>query len=166
MAADTDGPGSSHEAARAHRRAAIELHQRSVDAALHRLPDRGLLDRELATHDAARSVVAVALHPGDDVDRSSQDALLDQAVRRIRSIVREPAGVHQVGELDLAVVIDGDRYVADTVARRIARAFEQPFSIGADDVIVDVGVGSAEVDPRDPTDAVHRADLAARRPTS
>lgn len=157
----------SNEAGLAHRRAAVELHRRSVAAALELLVDRDHLEQELRNGNGPRSVVAVTLHHLEAAsapwDPSAHDELLDQAMRRIRSIVREPTGVHRVSATDLVAVIHGDRYVADTVARRVRAAFADPFSIGGADLSVEVGVGVAEVDLADPAGAVQRADLAAQR---
>jgi len=157
----------SNEAGLAHRRAAVELHRRSVAAALDLLVDRDRLEQELRDGDGPRSVVAVTLHQLEAAsapwDPSAHDELLDQAMRRIRSTVREPTGVHRVGDTDLVAVIHGDRYVADTVARRVRAAFADPFSIGGADLSVEVGVGVAEVDLTDPAGAVQCADLAAQR---
>ena len=158
---------TSNEAGLAHRRAAVELHRRSVTAALELLVDRDHLEQELRDGDGPRSVVAVTLHQLEAAsapwDPSAHDELLDQAMRRIRSTVREPTGVHRVGDTDLVAVIHGDRYVADTVARRVRAAFADPFSIGGADLSVEVGVGVAEVDLTDPAGAVQCADLAAQR---
>lgn len=156
------------DAGLAHRRAAVELHRRSVSAALELLADRDRLDEELRGGQGPRSVVAVTLQPtsGTAAEPEAREALLDQAIRRIRSIVREPTGVHRVGDRDLVAVIHGDRYVADAVAARIRTAFTDAFSVGGVDLVVDVGVGLAEVDREDPAGAVHRADLDAQRSTT
>lgn len=158
---------TANEAGLAHRRAAVELHRRSVTAALELLVDRDHLEQELRDGDGPRSVVAVTLRHLEAAsapwDPSAHDELVDQAMRRIRSIVREPTGVHRVSATDLVAVIHGDRYVADTVARRVRAAFTDPFSIGGADLSVEVGVGVAEVDLADPAGAVQRADLAAQR---
>jgi GGDEF domain-containing protein len=164
---DPRADAGSNDAGRAHRRAAVELHHRSMTAALDLLVDRDLLEQELRDGDGPRSVVAVTLHRLEAAsapwDPAAHDELIDQAIRRIRSIVREPTGVHRVGDTDLIAVIRGDRYVADTVARRVDAAFTDPFSIGGADLAVEVGIGVAEVDLADPAGAVHQADLAAQR---
>jgi GGDEF domain-containing protein len=151
----------------AHRRAAIVLHQRTFDAALSSVADRDQLERELVDGALARTVVAVILHDidvvADQFGAPAHDELLEQAVRRVRSIVREPTGVHRVGDSELIAVINGDRYVADAIARRITEAFATSFSIGGIDLVPGVGVGLAEVDLADPNDAIRRADLAAHR---
>jgi diguanylate cyclase len=151
----------------AHRRAAIVLHQRTFDAALSSVADRDQLERELLEGALPRTVVAVILHDIDVVAEQfgapAHDDLVEQAVRRVRSIVREPTGVHRVGDSELIAVIDGDRYVADAIAQRITEAFTTPFSIGGIDLVPSVGVGLAEVDLADPNDAIRRADLAAHR---
>lgn len=141
------------------------MHRRSVAAALEALVDRDRLDEELRGGDGPRSVVAVTLRDAPP-DPTAHAVLLDQAIRRIRSIVREPTGVHQVGEHDLVVVIEGNHYVADSVAGRIRTAFADPFSVGGADLVVAVGTGVADVDPLDPGAAVHRADLDAQRPAT
>ncbi|CAN5554417.1 hypothetical protein BH23ACT3_BH23ACT3_04790 [soil metagenome] len=151
----------------AQRRAAVVLHQRTFDAALSSVADRDQLEHELLDGVLPRTVVAVTLHDVDVVAERfgapAHDELLEQAVRRLRSIVREPTGVHRVGDSELIVVIDGDRYVADAIAQRITEAFAAPFSIGGIDLVPGVGIGLAEVDITDPNEAVRRADLAAYR---
>lgn len=166
-------PSSRTEVEAAMRRAAVELHRRGTFEALAGLPDRSVLERELARRDRPTSVVMADLGgfglDADSDDRSADAIAANDEVRRqvrerLRSIVRSDTAVHHLGSDEFVIVVDGDRYVADAIARRITDAFSQPFSVRGVDLVLAINMGIAEVaDDDEPSDVVHRADLARFR---
>lgn len=146
------------DVAAAFRRAAVQHHHRIVADDLDASPDRAAIAAAFRGADRPTSVVVVRADGVTDTDR----ALLDQIATRLRSIVREPEAVHRVG-VRFLMVLPGDRYLADRVARRVAAAFAAPFSVSGTDIVVRPAIGIADADPADPTAAVQRADLDAHR---
>lgn len=184
---ETDHPRTAEpdETAAAFRRAAIEQHHRQVTAELESSPGRDAIETAFARAPEPSSVVVIRI---DDLpDDGFGNTLVDQIGTRLRSIVREPIGVHHLGSRDpgsnvlgsndpgssdpegrpsgtrFLVVLPGDRYTADAVARRAVLALADPFSVGGRDLTMHVRAGIAEVDGDDPVGTVRRADLAAHR---
>lgn len=158
QAVDDRALGGFDDVAAAIRRAAIVQHHRAVTADLAVSPDRDAIRAAFEGVEQPASVVVVVPGGVEQADR----ALLDQISTRLRSIVRESDCVHRLGGR-FVMVLPGDRYLADRVANRVAAAFTAPFSVAGTDVTVEPAVGIADADPADPTAAMQRAELAARR---
>lgn len=149
------------DVATAFRRAALQHHHRTLTAELEASPDRTSIATALDDVDHPASVVVVRLD-GFDGGSIDDEVVLDQVGSRLRSIVREPLGVHRLGA-SFVVVLAADRYVAAAVARRAVAALAEPFSVGAFDMTLTAATGIADVDPADPLATIQRADLAALR---
>lgn len=154
------------QSAAAVRRGAIELHRRATHRTLAGRSDRNVLDAELRHRDRPTSVIMARLGGIDagEIAEGITAEVCRQAGERLRSIIRSDTGVHHLARQEFVVVVDGDRYVADAIARRIADAFTAPLSVGSADLVVRVDIGVAELTAGDePADVVHRADLARLR---
>ncbi|MEX2626364.1 MAG: GGDEF domain-containing protein [Ilumatobacteraceae bacterium] len=146
-----------------------------MTAELESSPDRAAIEVAFERAPEPSSVVVVRIDdlPDDDLPGDGgHSTLVDQIGTRLRSIVREPVGVHDLGPQHLdgrpseghfLMILPGDRYTADAVAQRVVMALAAPFSVGGVDLTVRARAGIAEVAADDPVGAVRRADLAAHR---
>jgi diguanylate cyclase (GGDEF)-like protein len=79
----------------------------------------------------------------DSFGHPTGDALLAEAAQRLLSSVRASDTVARMGGDEFAVLIEGSSEFARLVARRVIQAFEQPFVIDGDELVIHPSVGLA-----------------------
>ncbi len=92
------------------------------------------------------------------------DAVLIRVSERLAGTVRSTDTVARFGSDEFAVLLEGDAENARALARRVVQAFERPFVIAEEDLVVrpSVGLAIAPAEDCDITadDLLHRADIA------
>jgi len=80
----------------------------------------------------------------DEFGRTTGDAILQLAGRRLQRCVRDRDVVARLGNDEFAVMCEGaSAGEADEIAGRIRSALAEPFAVGAQEFAVSVGVGTA-----------------------
>ncbi|MBV9098705.1 MAG: EAL domain-containing protein, partial [Frankiaceae bacterium] len=159
----------------ARREAELELANRAMHDALTGLPNRNLVHQWLAS--------ALDEHLGGhvgvlycDLDRFKRvndslghavgDDLLTEAATRLTGAVRPDDFVGRIGGDEFVIVVErlaGDDDLLQ-VARRIAEAFDEPFTLAGHQHLISISVGTAVGRaPDSPDDVLMRADLALLR---
>ncbi|MDG4665121.1 bifunctional diguanylate cyclase/phosphodiesterase [Mycobacterium sp. 236(2023)] len=92
------------------------------------------------------------------------DTVLVRVAERLASTVRSTDTVARFGSDEFAVLLEGDADTARALARRVAKAFERPFVIADEDLVVQPSVGLAVV-PAEGSDIsadelLNQADIA------
>lgn len=93
-------------------------------------------------------------HINDSLGHQAGDELLSQSAARLQACVREGHTVARFGGDEFLIImpaLDKTEY-AETVAQRVIKAFERPFSVGGNEVFVSASLGLA-VYPEDGCDA-------------
>jgi len=150
------------------RRTQSELAYHAAHDGLTGLPNRSLmrerLERAIARASSAGEGAAVLFIDldhfktvNDSVGHDAGDALLCQAAARLRQAFRAADTVARPGGDEFVVVVErlGGVQEAVEAARRVLRAFDQPFHIGDQDYFVSASVGVA----RFPSDGSGAAEL-------
>jgi diguanylate cyclase (GGDEF)-like protein len=156
-----------------HRRIEAELAHRTRHDPLTELPNRVLLVEWLQDALAARvddALVGLVLLDidhfkvvNDSLGLEAGDELLATAAQRIDNVLRAGDRLARLGGDELAVVCRGVREVEDVLvlARRLRAVFDQPFSLGENEVFLDASVGAVVSNPNDtPTRMLRDADVA------
>ena len=157
-----------------HRRIEAELAHRTRHDPLTELPNRVLLVEWLhealasCTDDALVGLVLLDIDHfkvvNDSLGLEAGDELLATAARRLDRVLRAGDRLARVGGDELAVVCRNVRHVDDVLAlaRRLRAVFDQPFSLGEDEVFLDASVGViVSAGPHDtPTRLLRDADVA------
>ncbi len=103
--------------------------------------------------------IAEMLGPGQ-----SNDAI-NQIARRLRRELRKEDTVVRLGDERFALLVRGDRAIAEPVLQRIAEATRPPLLIDGESVDIEVGLGAAQYpdDANSETNLLLHAQLAAER---
>ena len=175
---DTDGAcerlvGAAYDVSE-HRRIEAELAHRTRHDPLTELPNRVLLVEWLqealasSTDEALVGLVLLDIDHfkvvNDSLGLEAGDELLTTAARRLDGVLRAGDRLARVGGDELAVVCRNVRHVDDVLAlaRRLRAVFDQPLSLGDDEVYLDASVGVIVSDgPHDtPARLLRDADVA------
>jgi diguanylate cyclase (GGDEF)-like protein len=157
-----------------HRRIEAELAHRTRHDPLTELPNRVLLVEWLqdalasCTDEALVGLVLLDIDHfkvvNDSLGLEAGDELLTTAARRLDGVLRAGDRLARVGGDELAVVCRNVRHVDDVLAlaRRLRAVFDQPLSLGDDEVYLDASVGVIVSDgPHDtPARLLRDADVA------
>lgn len=100
----------------------------------------------------------------DSLGHPVGDQLLQSAGKRIAGCVRAGDTVARLGGDEFAVLIEGEVDHAELVAHRVVEAFDQPFLVGGQELLIRPSVGLAVVTPTGPEmsgeELLRRADVA------
>jgi diguanylate cyclase (GGDEF)-like protein/PAS domain S-box-containing protein len=102
----------------------------------------------------------------DRFGHAAGDLALAGAARRLRDATRGADTTARFGGDEFAVVLQppAGRDVAEAVARRVAAAFREPFSISGDEIVVGASIGIAIAEePMPNSELIERADRAMYR---
>jgi diguanylate cyclase (GGDEF)-like protein/PAS domain S-box-containing protein len=103
----------------------------------------------------------------DSIGHEAGDRLLAEAAQRLRDAVRAGDVVGRLGGDEFAVLLEllAHEHEAVAVARRVLRAFSEPFDLGSGPVSVSASIGLATAhDPEKAADRlIHEADIAMYR---
>ena len=160
-----------------HREQKLE-HRASVDA-LTGLANRAVLIEELeqalsgATADQPVALLFVDLDDfkqvNDRFGHATGDTLLADAGHRLREATRGQDTTARFGGDEFAVVLErpADHAVAESVARRIAAAFREPFDVAGEQVVIGASIGIAIAKrPVPSAELIEQADNAMYRAKS
>ncbi len=102
----------------------------------------------------------------DRFGHAAGDRTLAGAARRLRDATRGADTAARFGGDEFAIVLQppAGREVAEAVARRVAAAFREPFSVGGDEIVVGASIGIAIAEqPMTNSELIERADRAMYR---
>jgi diguanylate cyclase (GGDEF)-like protein len=132
--------------------------------ALTGLPNRGTFVERLQAADEHTTVLFVDLddfkNVNDALGHHAGDQLLCEVAARLRRAVRGADVVARFGGDEFAVIISDARpRAALQVAQRVLAAFDEPFELVGQRIVVSASVGLAG-DSASPDDLLHNADVA------
>ncbi|HYJ57063.1 MAG TPA: EAL domain-containing protein [Mycobacterium sp.] len=147
------------------RRLLIEVADQVLRDPLTGLANRTLFQDRLAhavqlhqRHPLAVSVVVLNLDHfklvNDSLGHSAGDAVLVRVSERLVGIARSGDTVARLGADEFALLMEGDTDASGMVAQRVVEAFDRPFVIDGQDLLVRPSVGLAIA-------AVHNVDVSA-----
>jgi diguanylate cyclase (GGDEF)-like protein len=173
-----EGAVIAHEDITERKLAEEEAAHRALHDPLTDLPNRRLLWDRVghALSRAAREGTAVAAlyldlegfkAVNDEFGHEAGDRLLVAVAGRLRGCLRETDTAARLGGDEFVVVLEGVRDEREAIAlsERIARAFEEPFSIGgvARSLSASIGIALSTPPHRQPEELLRLADLAMYR---
>lgn len=83
----------------------------------------------------------------DSLGHPAGDALLAQSAQRLTACVRSSDTLARLGGDEFAVLLEGSADDAHAIARRISRAFDEPFLVDGQEIIVRPSIGLAVASP-------------------
>jgi diguanylate cyclase (GGDEF)-like protein len=83
----------------------------------------------------------------DSLGHPAGDALLVQSAQRLMANVRSSDTLARLGGDEFAVLLEGNPDDAHAIARRISRAFDEPFVVDGQEILVRPSVGLAVASP-------------------
>jgi len=149
------------------------LRYQALHDSLTGLPNAASLERELGyvvragrRREDVGALLLVSLDHFGDISNTlgpgAADVAINEAARRLRSVVREGDLAARVGGYDLAVLLkNGDESEALEAASRIGARFDEAFVLGDFPLDLRASIGVARFVPHaDPNEMVRRAEVA------